>query len=147
MDVSVALDGSKERNLILSPGDEMTVSLTVYAHDGDTAPIVVTNLQWSTGGSALFPVGSQFTVPCGLGRTPYRIVGDVNGVTTTLIYGVIESPFSCSLCWDCGCIFPKTITTAMATNVTVSDAGQYFVGTNVEDILQEIAVRLNAGGL
>lgn len=126
----------------------MTINLTVYALDGDTVPVVVTNLRAGTGGGGLFPVGSQFTVPCALGRTPYRIVGDVAGVTTTLVYGVIESPFACGLNWSCCCgIFPPVITTAMAANVTVSDAGQFFVGQNVEDVLQEIAVRLRAAGI
>ncbi len=147
MNISVALDGSKQRDLIFAPGDEMTVNLTVYAHDGDTTPITVTNLQASTGGGALFPVGSQFTVPCCLGRTPYRIAGDVNGVTTTLVFGILEAPFSCDICWDCCGIFPANIATAMAANVTVSDAGQYYTGTNVEDVLQEIAVRLRAHGI
>lgn len=146
MDISVALDGGKERNLIFGAGDQATINLKVYAHDGDSTPIVVTELRWSTGGQALFPVGSQFTVPC-VGRTPYRIVGKVAGVLTTLVYGVIEVPCACNVAWDCCCIFPKTIITAMATNVTVSDAASYFNADNVEDVLQIIGQRLKAAGI
>jgi hypothetical protein len=152
MDITVALDGSLERNLVFPPGDDMTLSLTVYALDGDTTPLAVTNPQLSTGGGGYFPIGSQFTITCGLGRTPYRIAVDIAGVTTTVAYGYIESPYPCAwsynccLCYD-GCLFPAVIPTMQATNVLVSDSGGYFTADNAEDILAEIAVRLQAGGL
>lgn len=148
MYISVALNGPKERNLTFMRGDEMTVNLIVYALDGDTVPLVVTNLQASTGDKGFFPVGSEFTVPCGLGRTRYEIVGDIAAVRTTLVYGYIEAPFDCNVCWSCcnECIFPCTIPTTQAANVVVSDAGQYYVGQNAEDVLQEVAVNIRALG-
>ena len=150
MDIVTALDGSLERNLTFTPGDDMTINLTVYAHDGDTTPIVTTNPQLSTGGGAYFPIGSQFTVSC-VGRTPYRLAVDIAGVTTTVAYGYIESPFPytyslcCNCCYD-GCIFPAVIPTAQAVNVLVSDEGEFGLGDDVEAALQQLGPLLPLTG-
>lgn len=145
MDVSVALDGSKERNLIFSPGDDTTINLIVYAHDGDTDSITPTDFMWSTGGGAFFPVGQEFTFPC-VNRTRYTITALVAGVRTTLVYGVIDAPYPCFCAWYCGCdgIFPAIIPTGEAANIIVQDSSEYFVAKNVEDVLQEIGEQLQA---
>lgn len=144
MDIVVALNGSKERNLSFAPGDEVTINLIVYAQDGDVDPITPTNFFWSTGGGSFFPVGQQFSFPC-VNRTPYSIAADIDGVRTTLVYGVIEAPFGYQCYWSCWCgIFPPVIPTTEAANVIVQDAGEFFVGTNVEDVLREIGVQLQA---
>lgn len=91
MDIRVALNGTKRRNLELFAGDEVTLNVVVYAADGDTAPVAVTNLALRTWPDDLaLPVGSQFTVTSdNPGRHWYRIQGDIAGVTTTLAYGVM----------------------------------------------------------
>lgn len=150
MQITVALNGGLERNLVFAPGDDMTINLTVYAVDGDTSPLAVTNPQLATGGGGLFPIGSQFTVQC-VGRTPYRLAVDIAGVTTTVAYGYIESPYPYAYNWSCGfcCdgIFPPIISTTQAANVLVSDSGQYFIGQSAEDVFQEIGARLKAHGI
>jgi len=138
MDIVVALNGSKERNLSFAPGDEVTLNLIVYAQDGDTTPITPTNFYWSTGGGSFLPVGSQFSFPC-VNRTPYSIAADIAGVRTTLVYGIIEAPFGYRCSWYCGGgIFPPVIQTAQAVNVILSDVGEYYVARNVEDALDEL---------
>lgn len=144
MDITVTLNGSKERNLSFAPGDEVTINLIVYALDGDLVPITPTNFFWSTGGGSFLPVGQQFSFP-GVNRTPYSIAADVDGVRTTLVYGIIEAPFGCH--WNCcydNCMFPSVIPTVSAPNVLVQDAGEYFEGTSVEEVLQEIGEQLQA---
>jgi len=144
MDIVVALNGSKERNLSFAPGDEVTLNLIVYAQDGDTTPITPTNFYWSTGGGSFLPVGSQFSFPC-VNRTPYSIAADIAGVRTTLVYGIIEAPFGYRCNWYCGGdIFPPVIPTTQAVNIVVSDVGEYYVAQNVEDVLQEIGEQLQA---
>lgn len=88
--ISVALDGSKRRDLSLFQGDEVTITLTVYAADGDDTPIVPTGIRfvWPEGGG--FAYGTEFTVSeNNVGRNFYRLVGEVSGVTTTLAFGYI----------------------------------------------------------
>lgn len=103
MQLSVALDGSKRRDLSLFQGDAVTITATVYAEDGDTVPIVPTNIRFVWPEEGGFAYGTQFTVSDNsVGRTFYRLVGEVAGVTTTLAYGyiVVEGlhgrwPFGC----------------------------------------------------
>lgn len=104
MQIVTALDGSLVRNLRLSPGDEVTLDLTVYEHDGDTSPLAYTDPQMSVGGGSLYPIGTEFTVSLTLGRTPYQLAVQIDGVTTTVAYGIIETtmPGSCSIvCGGC----------------------------------------------
>lgn len=97
MDISVALDGSRQRDLSFFTGDEQTLNLTVYAVDGDFEPIdpaTITTPRILTcwGNGYTIPVGTEFTVPdryCG--RVPYRLVAEVAGVTTTLAYGTLNT--------------------------------------------------------
>lgn len=95
MEISVALDGSKRRDLRLFEGDEIVLTVSVFAKDGDEEPIdpaLVTDLQISTIGpfDGSIPVGSAFTVPAGLcWRNWYTLRGNVAGISTTLACGWI----------------------------------------------------------
>lgn len=106
MQITVALDGSLVRNLSLSPGDEVTIDLAVYEHDGDADPIAYTDPQMAVGSDDLYPIGTEFTIPLDLGRTPYRLAVEIDGAVTTVAYGYIETtvPGSCSVV--CGGCFP-----------------------------------------
>ena len=94
MDIIVALDGLKRRNLKLFAGDEVTLNVVAYATDGSSTPLAVTALALTTCPDDLtIPVGVQFVVPddaCCPGRRSYSLKGDIAGVTTTLAYGVLE---------------------------------------------------------
>jgi len=147
MIITVALDGSKERNLSFASGDDVSISLVVYEHDGDTTPITATDFMWKTGAGGYAPVGQTFSFPC-VNRTPYSISALVNGARTTLVYGIIEAPFGCRACWTCcDCIWPGPIFTAMATNVVLSDLDGLLVATNVQDAIKELAEKLHGSGL
>lgn len=89
MQVNIALDGPRQRNLKWFAGDEMTLSVVVYAVDGDLAPVAVTNLVLTTApDESTYPIGSQFVVPTDWpGRRYYWIKGEIGGVLTTLAYG------------------------------------------------------------
>lgn len=88
--ISVALDGSKRRDLQLFQGDAVTITLTVYAEDGDDTPFVPTNIRFVWPEQGGFAYGTQFTVSDdSVGRTFYRLVGEVDGATTTLAFGYI----------------------------------------------------------
>lgn len=89
MQISIALDGPRIRNLRMFAGDELTLSVVVYARDGDASPVAVTNLSMSSWPEDFtFPLGSQFVVPSDWpGRRWYRIRGEIAGVLTTLAYG------------------------------------------------------------
>jgi hypothetical protein len=90
MQISVALDGSKRRDLSLFQGDEVTITAVVYAEDGDTTPITPTDIRFAWPESGVFAYGESFVVSDeNTGRTFYRLVGEVDGVTTTLAYGYI----------------------------------------------------------
>jgi hypothetical protein len=95
MQITVALDGPKQRDLVFYQGDTLSLSVLVYAHDGDSVPAEVENARIVTDDYAeeSFPVGSEFTVPyvCGR-RVAYRLVADLFGVTYTLAYGHILQP-------------------------------------------------------
>ncbi len=141
MQIVVALNGSRERNLTLSPGDDVSINLVVYANDGDANPVAVTDAQISTGGGGYLPIGTQFAIPYSMGRTPYRIIGKVAGISSTLVYGYIEAVGPGKLYWgywDGEAIFPPIIPTTQAANVIVSDSAGNFVATNVEDVLIEL---------
>lgn len=102
MDIAVALDGSKRRDLLLYQGDSEQINVTVYAADGDTTPLTATNLTISTcpDGKVSFPVGSTFTVPDDFPRGRYWLTATVNGKRTTIAYGVLRAPGGC--CYDGG---------------------------------------------
>jgi hypothetical protein len=89
--ISVALDGSKRRDIRLAQGDEATLAVVVYEHDGDTTPIAVTGARFVTSeGAPTFTYGTEFVVPDdSVGRTWYRLVGEIAGVTTTLAMGYV----------------------------------------------------------
>jgi hypothetical protein len=89
MDITVALDGSTERNLRFYEGDEEIIMLTVYEHDGDIDPISVTNPAITTGPKEVsFPVATQFVVQA-TGRLNYRMVAEVDGYISHICSGVI----------------------------------------------------------
>lgn len=89
--ISVALDGAKRRDIRLSQGDETTLAVVVYEHDGDITPVAVTDARFVTAdGAPSFAYGTEFVVPQdSVGRTWYRLVGDIEGVTHTLAFGYI----------------------------------------------------------
>lgn len=90
MEIHVALDGSRRRDLSFFQGDEVTLTLVAYAHDGDSTPIAVTNVRFVAPESGGFAYGSQFVVSdANVGRSYYRLVGEIAGVTTTLAHGYI----------------------------------------------------------
>jgi len=104
MNISVALDGSKRRDLVLFQGDSEEITVTVYDQDGDLTPTAqaVTNLRISTcpDGSVSIPVATTFTVPDDFPRGSYYLTADVAGARTTLAYGVVRMPGGC--CYDGG---------------------------------------------
>jgi len=102
MKITAALDGPKQRDLLFYADDEQTITVEVYARDGDTDAIdpgLVTNRKILVGWGPTIPVDVEFTVPhiC-CGRRRYRLVADVSGVTTTLAYGVMTTA-GASGCW------------------------------------------------
>lgn len=89
MQISVALDGSRHRDLSLFQGDEVTLEVVVYAVDGDEDPIAPTGIRFADTDTGL-TYGDPFTVGENMiGRRWYRLVGEVAGATTTLAYGFI----------------------------------------------------------
>lgn len=88
--ISVALDGSRRRDLSFFQGDEVTILLAVYQNDGDVTPIAVSDVRFVAPDSGGFGYGTEFVVSdANVGRTYYRLVGEVDGVTTTLAHGYI----------------------------------------------------------
>lgn len=143
MDINLALDGSKKRDLLFYAGDDLSIVLKVYAHDGDTTPIAVTNVRFDAPAGNL-PLGSSFTAPYNyIGRSPYRIVGDVAGITTTLAYGVLQTPggWPTACCWyEHGTLpaYPFGVV-GKADNITLLDADQNFSApVSVEGALAEL---------
>jgi len=144
MDINVALDGTKKRDLLFYAGDDLSIVLKVYAHDGDITPIAVTNVRFDAPAGNL-PLGTPFTVPYNyIGRSPYRIVGDVDGIVTTLAYGVLETPggWPSAYYWDYeyGSLpaYPFGVV-GKADNITVLDAEQNFESpVSVEGALAEL---------
>jgi hypothetical protein len=93
MHVTVALDSDRRRDLEFFSGDDATVDLTVYQHDGDDEPIVVNNCELlheescgSRGGS--IGLGHSYTAEFHQ-RERYSIVGYVHGRRTTVAYGLL----------------------------------------------------------
>lgn len=88
--ITVALDGSKRRDLTVFQGDEVTIEAVVYAQDGDTEAITPTDIRFVWPESGGFAYGESFTVSDQYnGRGWYRLVGEVEGVTTTLAFGYL----------------------------------------------------------
>lgn len=139
MEITVALDGEKKRDLRFFAGDDMSLTIVVYAHDGDITPITVSNVRFAAADGSL-PMDSEFVVPSNfLGRAPYRIVGDVDGIATTLCYGVMwtDGGWPCVYCWGyCG---PGWGVVGKAENITILDEEQNFESpANVESALAEL---------
>lgn len=102
MQIPVALDGSRRRDLTIFQGDTVTLEFVVYAKDGDTEPITVSGGRFVDLNGAGFAYGVPFGVSENdTGRHWYRAVGEVDGATTTLAYGYItvEGPYAG---WYCG---------------------------------------------
>jgi hypothetical protein len=141
MQITVALDGEKKRDLRFFAGDDMSLTIVVYAHDGDTSPITVTNVRFAAADGEL-PMDSEFVVPSNFfGRVNYRIVGEVEDITTTLCYGVMqtEGEWPTLFCGCYGSPWPYGIV-GKAENITLLDAGNYFDHpTNVEVAIQHLA--------
>lgn len=139
MQITVALDGEKKRDLRFFAGDDMSLTIVVYEHDGDTTPITVTNVRFAAADGEL-PMDSEFVVPSNFfGRVNYRIVGEVEDITTTLAYGVMqtEGGWPSLFCW-CSGPGPYGIV-GKADNITVLDANQNFDSpTSVEGALREL---------
>ena len=91
MEITLALDRDNRRDLRMFAGDEITISLVVYAVDGDNTPITVTAPLVITTPSGLvsIPVGTPFVVPDTVDRIKYRLTADVSGDTRTLCCGTI----------------------------------------------------------
>lgn len=139
MEITVALDGEKKRDLRFFAGDDMSLTIVVYAHDGDITPITVSNVRFAAADGSL-PMDAEFVVPSNFfGRVPYRIVGEVDGITTTLAYGVMQTAggWPSLFCW-CSGPGPYGIV-GKSDNITVLDAHQNFDGiVSVEGALQQL---------
>lgn len=146
MEIAVALDGSKRRDLAFYPGDDLVLNIKVYAKDGDSEPISVINTQFVHGYSIGQDLGAEFTVQDS-GREPYKVTGDINGQTTTLAFGwmIAGQGYPEVFCWAgqgwmcCG-RWPDVWGMA-AENVQVKDVGQYYSSQDAEGILQEVGFR------
>jgi hypothetical protein len=69
MDIRVALDGARRRDLFLGQGDEVTLVPVIYAHDGDTEQVAFANAQIITpDGESVFALGVPFVVSESLDR-------------------------------------------------------------------------------
>lgn len=96
MQITVALDGAKRRDLKLFHGDGEQIEIVVYEKDADEVPLdpsVVTDLRIDTLGyfNGSIPVTSPFTVPDGIrGRNWFTLYGTVDGARRTLAFGIIE---------------------------------------------------------
>lgn len=93
MEIIVALNGAKRRDLRVYEGDQITLSVQVYRKDKDEEPIdpsLITDLAITTVGpfDGSIPVGTPFTIPGGLiWRNWYTLRGNVDGISTTLAMG------------------------------------------------------------
>lgn len=101
--ISVALDGSKRRDLQLFQGDTATITVVVYASDGDTDALTVSAPRFVDLNGAGFVYGDAFGVSENdVGRHWFRLVGEIDGATTTLAFGYITVEGSHEG-WPCGC--------------------------------------------
>jgi hypothetical protein len=103
MQIAVALDGSKRRDITLFQGDTVSIELVVYAEDGDDTPIVPTGIRFVDLNGAGFVYGTPFGVSENdVGRHWYRLVGEIDGATATLAFGYlnVEGAYGG---WYCGC--------------------------------------------
>lgn len=95
MEISVALNGAKHRDMRLYAGDEDIITVVVYEKDGDETPINnarITNLKITTEGpyDGSLQVGVQFEVPNRLcGRNWFTLTGEIDGIRKTLAFGWI----------------------------------------------------------
>lgn len=101
--ISVALDGARRRDITLGQGEEVTLSVILYEHDGDTVPIAVTDAAFvMDDGAPGFAYGTPFTVGSdNAGRYWYRLQGDVAGARTTLAFGWIFVTGEMGSGWPC----------------------------------------------
>lgn len=90
MDVSVALNGSRRRDLQFYAGDDTEIVLTVYQNDGDEDPIVVSDpvILYNDPRRRSLNPGDSFKA-CFRQRQRYSLVGYINSVRTTLAYGLL----------------------------------------------------------
>lgn len=95
MDIRIALDGSRHRNLSLNAGDDQILNVIVYAKDTDPLPMdptLVTDVKLRLFGPAsqALLTATPFVVSPSMGpRNTYSIQATVNGLVTTIAYGVI----------------------------------------------------------
>lgn len=147
MEIAVALDGSKRRDLSFYPGDDLVLNLKAYAKDGDSEPIEVINSKFIHGYVLGPELGAEFTVPEESGREPYKITGDVSGQTTTLAFGWLMAGqgYPEVFCWSgrgwFGCDRWLDVWGTAAENIQVKDVGQYYMSQDVEGVLQEVGAR------
>lgn len=147
MQIAVALDGSKRRDLSFYPGDDLVLNLKAYAKDGDSEPIEVINSKFIHGYVLGPELGAEFTVPEESGREPYKIIGDVSGQTTTLAFGwlIAGQGYPEVFCWSgrgwFGCDRWLDVWGTAAENIQVKDVGQYYMSQDVEGVLQEVGAR------
>jgi hypothetical protein len=87
MDVSVALDSNRRRNLEFFDQDDTEIVLTVYEHDGDDEPIAISDAIINYGNSGM-AVGGTFSASFE-NRERYTITGYIAGKRTTLAYGLL----------------------------------------------------------
>lgn len=88
--ITVSLDGDKRRDMFFREGEEIYLSVLVYAHDGDPAPLMeISDARMVINRSYTVPVGSFFTVQGSWHRVPYRLTAEIVGVKMTLAHGSI----------------------------------------------------------
>jgi hypothetical protein len=90
LQITVALNGSKRRDLVLPAGQRTTIDVTVYAVDGEATYANVQNARILTETArSRYPVGTAFAVGPDYERVKYRLAGELFGVTITLATGYI----------------------------------------------------------
>lgn len=93
MQISVALDGAKRRDIRMYQGDTQQFDLVVYRKDGDEVPIdssLITDARMHSCGpyDGVLPIGSSFVVHNDMRvRNWFTLTALVEGVRTTLAFG------------------------------------------------------------
>ncbi len=101
MDITVALDSPRRRDLEFYEGDDVTLNITVYALDGDTEALTVTDPYIEYGvNTSTQDAGVEFSAAF-CWRTPYKALGTIDGKRVTLAHGLITSPSRV----ECSCGF------------------------------------------
>lgn len=127
MDLAVALNGEKRRNLEFYAGDDTTINLTVYQNDGDEDPITVNNLSLIYGTNT-GAIGTSSPAHFAQ-REPYSIVGYVGVARTTLAYGLlIRKGYGCAGPVNDGLYEPLFV----RNQVTGGSPGSYFEGPGLD---------------